>query len=80
MFMKNRDDIQASDGFPMKTSYSRDTFLVAIFRLRKPCFLCSRLCPRFKSNNSSLVMSHSTGITRKHVRTIFGCLMQHKVL
>lgn len=27
--MKNRGDIQASDGFPMKTSYSRDTFLVA---------------------------------------------------
>lgn len=29
MFMKNRGDIQASDGFPMKTSYNRDTFLVA---------------------------------------------------
>lgn len=78
--MKNRGDIQASDGFPMKTSYSRDTFLVAALDSGNS----ASSAPDFV-HVLSLTIPHwwcliPPGVTRKHVGTIFGCLMQHKVL
>lgn len=59
--MKNRANIQTSDGFTMKTSHGKEvTFLVATSDSGNFAFSAPDFVYFFKSNGSSLVSSPST--------------------